>query len=372
MAAEVIGGFINFGTKVPDVVNVSVTLDANETTHGSALVWWDVPRKRISERYPPSAFSQIGLEQFMPGLICDENIEYTAFTWKTGAGESRLILDAGTPIEFREFDVYMPSGGLTPFFDYSDDGSSWSPVTIEETDSVEVGRILYRVAAHGTHAYWSVKRPGGTSPDAIAEIRFISYGDEFTPDYYIIDDGYDGVYQRIPAAERPTETRPLDLWPVARWKPHKGDLSRTVLLQARIVTVGTVMGALHESDGHRIDVSVTDQRPTTLALVDPDGMNADLVLPELPATLNIENATGAFTISGFLGGEFGAELFIRNSTAHQMGIVNNDSSSSDGFRTLTRNGSAVTVNGFGVARFKKLVNPAGWFLEYAADGTGLK
>jgi hypothetical protein len=104
---------------------------------------------------------------------------------------------------------------------------------------------------------------------------------------------------------------------------------------------------------------ITAKAPITATLV--NGSNPDITAPGYSDFLVVTGPTGAFSISGFTNGFNGRRFTLYNSTAQNMTITN-DATSSVGNRILTLTGADVVLTGTSAAHFMFYSTQARWIL----------
>jgi hypothetical protein len=101
-------------------------------------------------------------------------------------------------------------------------------------------------------------------------------------------------------------------------------------LEAQIQAFRTTFGTLRLNDG---DITLVN------------GANSDISLG-YATYVRVGGPSGSFSVSGFVGGELGRFLVLRNTTAQQMTITN-DATSSAINRIYTNTGGDVVLTGAG-------------------------
>ena len=98
------------------------------------------------------------------------------------------------------------------------------------------------------------------------------------------------------------------------------------------------------------------------ALTLSNGANSDITLPTPGTWVRVTGPTGSFSVSGFAGPTNGRVLVLFNSTAQDMTITN-DATSTAANRILTLTGSDVALTGTSLATFVYSTPDLRWILQ---------
>jgi hypothetical protein len=360
-------------TAVPDVVNLSASVSATAKT---ATVWWDAPVVRSDALYDQTFWASDGLEadSLIPGSVNDGELSGLAFTWKNGAGTSRLVFHdpaAATP-EFRSCWFTVDSSVATvatPTFEHSTDGVAWTPISATLVATYENGDLVtyvYEWASVGAKEYWAAKRSSGSDATAVTEVWFREFGATFVDvDSYEVYNTRDGAMSLIAVVtDIPTSTERLNVASGAIFeRDHTADTAESEVM-VRVVRQGDRL----RSSGVTKAASAQAAIPGASVMI-ADGLNSDIVLnPDWTKPIAMTGVTAAYSIGGFDTDANSVTVYDFEGFAYT--IVHDDASSTPGNRIFTLTGADITIGALGYAHFERV--PDGFVFLWGRDSTGYK
>lgn len=360
----------------PEVVAPAVDVDYES---GGVTLTIGGIQARSMTLYDHTHWTSDGLENFVPPAVNDDDLGNPAFTWKIGAGTSRLVFDAGAGnapgfVECRvsidtTFDVTSPS------FEYSDDGVAWTPIAIEASWQIARGAtvdgrvivtFVFTWASVGEHRFWRASRPAGTAATVVTQVWFR----ELSGNVIGADEGW-----RVRVYDARSATRELlaevsganILRPVRFAGAITTTRSEETTTYTVVVDVVAVDSDGRESEGVRVAAASQVSVPASDLFV-IDGDNENVVVPDTDRVIAIAGPTAAFAIDGFSSDRDAFTIY--NATGFTLTVKHDGPGATFGNAVKMLSGVDLTATSPSALHFQRLTAESCWIFVYGRNATG--